>query len=199
MVGADRIAANGDVANKIGTYSRGRAGPGERRAVLRRGARLHLRPRDAVRRRDPDRGARRRRRSRTTAGGAWPPKACRVRNPAFDVTPAPLRHRDRLRARRGARRPTPRACAAALDASAPCVTASSPSRPPATRRRRRWSRTAAASSPTSSRPRPPLHAPYGGVVPELASRHHLENICPVIEQAMARRAARRTRSSTRWR
>jgi N6-L-threonylcarbamoyladenine synthase len=30
-----------------------------------------------------------------------------------------------------------------------------------------------------------LHAPYGGVVPELASRHHLENICPVIAQAMA--------------
>ncbi len=30
-----------------------------------------------------------------------------------------------------------------------------------------------------------VHAPYGGVVPELASRHHLENIVPVIEQAMA--------------
>jgi N6-L-threonylcarbamoyladenine synthase len=30
-----------------------------------------------------------------------------------------------------------------------------------------------------------IHAPYGGVVPELASRHHLENICPVIAQAMA--------------
>ncbi len=30
-----------------------------------------------------------------------------------------------------------------------------------------------------------LHAPYGGVVPELASRHHLENICPVIDQAMS--------------
>ena len=30
-----------------------------------------------------------------------------------------------------------------------------------------------------------IHAPYGGVVPELASRHHLENICPVIEKAMA--------------
>jgi N6-L-threonylcarbamoyladenine synthase len=29
-----------------------------------------------------------------------------------------------------------------------------------------------------------VHAPYGGVVPELASRHHLENIVPVIEQAM---------------
>ena len=29
-----------------------------------------------------------------------------------------------------------------------------------------------------------VHAPYGGVVPELASRHHLENIVPVIDQAM---------------
>ncbi|OFV87566.1 MAG: tRNA (adenosine(37)-N6)-threonylcarbamoyltransferase complex transferase subunit TsaD [Acidobacteria bacterium RBG_16_70_10] len=29
-----------------------------------------------------------------------------------------------------------------------------------------------------------VHAPYGGVVPELASRHHIENICPVIELAM---------------
>jgi N6-L-threonylcarbamoyladenine synthase len=30
-----------------------------------------------------------------------------------------------------------------------------------------------------------IHAPYGGVVPELASRHHLENVCPVVEKAMA--------------
>ena len=29
-----------------------------------------------------------------------------------------------------------------------------------------------------------VHAPFGGVVPELASRHHLENIVPVIQQAM---------------
>ena len=29
-----------------------------------------------------------------------------------------------------------------------------------------------------------LHAPYGGVVPELASRHHVENIVPVIRQAL---------------
>ena len=29
-----------------------------------------------------------------------------------------------------------------------------------------------------------LHAPYGGVVPELASRHHLENICGVVGKAM---------------
>ena len=29
-----------------------------------------------------------------------------------------------------------------------------------------------------------VHAPYGGVVPELASRHHIENICPVIRKAM---------------
>jgi N6-L-threonylcarbamoyladenine synthase len=30
-----------------------------------------------------------------------------------------------------------------------------------------------------------IHAPYGGVVPELASRHHIENICPVIARAVA--------------
>jgi N6-L-threonylcarbamoyladenine synthase len=31
-----------------------------------------------------------------------------------------------------------------------------------------------------------VHAPYGGVVPELASRRHLEAILPVIRQALAR-------------
>ena len=30
-----------------------------------------------------------------------------------------------------------------------------------------------------------IHAPFGGVVPELASRHHIENICPVVSRAMA--------------
>jgi N6-L-threonylcarbamoyladenine synthase len=30
-----------------------------------------------------------------------------------------------------------------------------------------------------------IHAPYGGVVPELASRHHIENICPVVQKAMS--------------
>lgn len=32
----------------------------------------------------------------------------------------------------------------------------------------------------------PLHAPYGGVVPELASRDHLRNVRPVIEAALER-------------
>jgi N6-L-threonylcarbamoyladenine synthase len=30
-----------------------------------------------------------------------------------------------------------------------------------------------------------IHAPYGGVVPELASRHHIENICPVVREALS--------------
>jgi tRNA N6-adenosine threonylcarbamoyltransferase len=30
-----------------------------------------------------------------------------------------------------------------------------------------------------------IHAPYGGVVPELASRHHIENTTPVVSEAMA--------------
>jgi len=29
-----------------------------------------------------------------------------------------------------------------------------------------------------------IHAPYGGVVPEVASRHHIEAICPVVSEAM---------------
>src|SRR5438876_6455620 len=33
-----------------------------------------------------------------------------------------------------------------------------------------------------------IHAPFGCVVPELASRHHIENICPVISRAMAEAA-----------
>ena len=31
-----------------------------------------------------------------------------------------------------------------------------------------------------------LHAPYGGVVPELASRDHLRNVRPVVEAALER-------------
>src|SRR6185503_8434243 len=35
-----------------------------------------------------------------------------------------------------------------------------------------------------------IHAPYGGVVPELASRRHLEVIMPVVESALAQAAMR---------
>ncbi len=35
-----------------------------------------------------------------------------------------------------------------------------------------------------------VHAAYGGVVPELASRHHIEAIVPVVEAAMAEAGAR---------
>jgi N6-L-threonylcarbamoyladenine synthase len=31
-----------------------------------------------------------------------------------------------------------------------------------------------------------IHAPYGGVVPELASREHLRNIVPVVRAALAK-------------
>src|SRR6188508_650438 len=33
-----------------------------------------------------------------------------------------------------------------------------------------------------------LHAPYGGVVPELASRDHLKNVRPVVLEAVSRAA-----------
>ena len=57
IVGADRIAANGDTANKVGTYTAGRAGRAPPHPVLRRRADQHGRPRHAGRRGHPDRGA----------------------------------------------------------------------------------------------------------------------------------------------
>ena len=61
VVGADRIAANGDVANKIRNLLAGGPGQRERRALLRRRAHKHHRRGVAERRRDPNRGARCRR------------------------------------------------------------------------------------------------------------------------------------------
>jgi methylthioribose-1-phosphate isomerase len=89
VVGADRIAANGDVANKIGTYTL---------AVLARrhkipfyvaaplstfdpkipdGSHVTIEERPA----DEVTGYR---------GTRWAPQGVKVRNPAFDVTPAEL-------------------------------------------------------------------------------------------------------------
>ena len=49
VVGADRIAANGDVVNKIGTYGAGRPGARARHPGHRRGAHDDARPVDAHR------------------------------------------------------------------------------------------------------------------------------------------------------
>ena len=58
LTGADRIAANGDTANKIGTYGLAVQRRPSRDPVLRRRSELDRRPRDRERRRHPDRGAR---------------------------------------------------------------------------------------------------------------------------------------------
>ena len=89
IVGADRVAANGDVANKIGTYSV---------AVLaqRHGIPFYVAcPLSTIDRSIADgsaipieeRGA-----EEVTGFGAmrWAPREVRVRNPVFDVTPAEL-------------------------------------------------------------------------------------------------------------
>ena len=89
IVGADRIAANGDVANKIGTYTL---------AVLARRHRLPFYVAAPLSTFDPkiadgsgipieERDA-----SEVTGyrGVRWAPEGVKVRNPAFDVTPAEL-------------------------------------------------------------------------------------------------------------
>ncbi len=89
IVGADRIAANGDVANKIGTY--GLAVLAKRHRIpfyvaaplstfdpkVRDGSRIPIEERPAA----EVTGYR---------GTRWAPEGIAVRNPAFDVTPAEL-------------------------------------------------------------------------------------------------------------
>jgi len=89
VVGADRIAANGDVANKIGTYSL---------AVLakRHGIPFYVAaPLSTFDLQIPDGShipIEERPESEVTGyrGNRWAPQGVKVRNPAFDVTPAEL-------------------------------------------------------------------------------------------------------------
>ena len=90
IVGCDRVAANGDTANKIGTLLARGAGPPPRHPVLRR------RPALAVRSPDARTATRSSSRSATAAEvrgfgerSVAPPDAS-AWNPAFDVTPAEL-------------------------------------------------------------------------------------------------------------
>ena len=89
VVGADRIAANGDVANKIGTYAL---------AVLARhhGIPFYVAaPASTIDLGTATAATSRSRsatptKSRTLGGDPWRPPACAAHNPAFDVTPARL-------------------------------------------------------------------------------------------------------------
>ncbi|HCB06832.1 MAG TPA: S-methyl-5-thioribose-1-phosphate isomerase [Nocardioides bacterium] len=85
LVGADRIACNGDAANKIGTYSL---------AVLARhhGVPFHIvAPRSTVDRACPDGAAIPiEQRAPDEVRGPWAPPDAPVYNPAFDTTPAEL-------------------------------------------------------------------------------------------------------------
>ena len=75
IVGADRIAANGDVANKIGTYPAGARRGAGRHPVRRGGAGVDARPGDGDGRRHRDRGARSPTRCSASASGASPRRA----------------------------------------------------------------------------------------------------------------------------
>lgn len=89
LVGADRIAANGDVANKIGTYGVAVAARHHGIPFVVAAPRSTIDPATptgdaiAIEQRDPDE-------VRTLHGVPLAPPTVRVHNPAFDVTPAPL-------------------------------------------------------------------------------------------------------------
>ena len=90
IVGADRIAANGDVANKVGTLLRSRSLARYHGVPFYVAAPIeHRRSRHAERRRDHHRASRPRRGARGSASPTAPERVG-VYNPAFDVTPAEL-------------------------------------------------------------------------------------------------------------
>ena len=60
---------------------------------------------------------------------------------------------------------------------------------------RRWWPTAARVLSSVVATQFELHAQYGGVVPELAARRHLENILPVIQGALDQAGVPLTRST----
>ena len=65
------------------------------------------------------------------------------------------------------------------------MTAPDPRNAPATKRRRRWSPTSWRCSSSVVASQDDLHQRFGGVVPEIASRAHVERILPVIDEALA--------------
>ena len=75
VVGADRIAANGDTANKIGTYNVAILANEHGIPFYCRRSLVHHRPRHAHRRLHPHRGAPRPSKSLTTAASSSPPTA----------------------------------------------------------------------------------------------------------------------------
>ena len=66
------------------------------------------------------------------------------------------------------------------------------SRRRATRRRPPWWPTARSSASSVVSSQIDLHAAYGGVVPELAGRAHVDLLTPVVAEALARPASTRT-------
>ena len=131
--------------NKIGTYLKALAAHDEQRPVLRRGAVVEHRlddrraaPRSRSRSAAATRCASSRpRRGRRAARSRSSPPTRRVANPAFDVTPAPPRHRARHRARRHRGHPRrPRRAVPGARADDACACATSWSRPRADERAR---------------------------------------------------------------
>ena len=206
VVGADRIAANGDTANKIGTYGV---------AVLAREHNIPFyvaAPLSTIDLRTPDgahipieeRNAPRGHARRRHAAGAG--RRARSGIPAFDVTPhrfiagiitergifrAP--YTESLQARRSNQtavaRPRPAThprLMRILGIETSCDETSAAVVEETGDAARPW---AIRSNVVASQVA--IHREWGGVVPELASRQHIRDICGVVERALERGRRRR--------
>ena len=188
VVGADRIAANGDTANKIGTYTV---------AVLAHEHKIPFyvaAPLSTIDLETPNGDSipieERDRREVTHLGSSQlTPDGAHIRNPAFDVTPH--RYVTGFITEKGIFGPpytqTPErrlrpgqtgfvnllAIETSCDETAAALIAETgdPARP--------WQvRSSVVASQTA------IHREWGGVVPELASRQHVRDICGVVEAAL---------------
>ncbi len=127
------------------------------------------------------------------------PEGAGIRNPAFDVTPHHLVAG--IITERGISRAPYHARTVPRPWRTRELTSCSASRPPATRQPPPW-------LPRPSTPRTPwrvrsnvvasqvdIHREWGGVVPELASRQHVRDICGVVERALSDATPRSTISA----
>ncbi len=196
VVGADRIAANGDTANKIGTYTV---------AVLAREHKVPFyvaAPLSTIDLATPDGDQipieERDHREVTHLGSSrLTPEGAQIRNPAFDVTPhryitgiitekgifgPPYTESLQRGLRRWLAKPAVAVNLLAIETSCDETAAAVVAETGDAARPWRVRSTIVASQTA-------IHREWGGVVPELASRQHVRDICGVVEAALAQAGA----------
>ena len=191
VVGADRIAANGDTANKIGTYSVAVLAKehGIPFYVAAPWSTIDLATQDGDAIPIEERHAARGHARRQQPARARRRAACAI--PSFDVTPAQVHHGDHHRDAASIAPPFENLTSRSRNLRSEICNVD-PRHRNLLRRNRRGARRGSGGRPSRWQLRSnivasqvDIHREWGGVVPELASRQHVRDICGVVERALA--------------